>query len=168
MSGRLAAALALGALIAAPASLAAQDIQLHAYGVRAGVSLDDDLTQLVVGGHADLSGLAPNLRLMPLFTIGAGDDALTLLFGGEAHYLFPVERGQRVQPYVGGGLGLHHIEFDGDGPDEVDDDETDLALLVAGGVEVPVERWWNWFAEGRFIIQDETLFRLEGGVNWLY
>lgn len=168
LTSLLFASLALGAMAG---SLSAQQIEMHAYGIRGGISLEDDLTQVLVGGHADLSGLAPNVRLVPLFTVGAGDDALTLLFAGEAHYLFPLEdRSQRYQPYAGGGIGLHHIARDDPGDDAVDldNDDTDIALLVTGGVEVPVQRWWGWFAEGRFVIQDDTIFRLEAGVNWLY
>ncbi|MBW3660302.1 MAG: hypothetical protein KY397_01540 [Gemmatimonadetes bacterium] len=156
------AALLLVATALAPRPAAAQELGLRAYGIRAGLALEDDLTQILVGGHADLGRPAPNLRLQPLFTVGAGEDALTLLLGGEVHYLFPIEAGSTVEPYVGGGLGVHHIDFD------EGSDTTDLALLVAGGVDVPVERWWGWFAEGRFVIEDETIFRLEAGVNWQY
>ncbi|MDX1660857.1 MAG: hypothetical protein R3326_03615 [Gemmatimonadota bacterium] len=149
------------ATIFPPGEAAAQDLGLRAYGIRLGAALEDD-PQVLVGGHADLGRLAPDLRLQPLFTVGAGSDALTFLLGGEAHYLFPVEADASVLPYVGGGVGVHHVE-----PDEGDGD-TEVALLVAGGVDVPVERWWSWFAEGRFVIADDTTFRAEAGINWTY
>lgn len=155
-----AVALALTATLS-PSPLGAQDLGLRSYGIRIGAALEDD-AQILVGGHADVGRLAPNLRLQPLFTVGAGSDAFSLLLGGEAHYLFPVEAGSAVEPYVGGGVGLHHIDFDEGG------DDSDIALLVAGGVDVPIERWWSWFAEGRFVIADDTVFRLEAGVNWVY
>lgn len=144
-----------------PSPAGAQDLGLRSYGIRIGAALEDD-AQILVGGHADLGRLAPNLRLQPLFTVGAGSDALSLLLGGEAHYLFPVEAGSTVEPYVGAGVGLHHVDHDRGG------DDTEVALLVTGGVDVPVERWWSWFAEGRFVIADDTVFRLEAGVNWVY
>lgn len=156
----LAAVVVLAALLA-PADSAAQDLGLRAYGIRAGAALEDD-AQFLVGGHADLGRLAPNLRVQPLFTVGAGSDVLSLLLGAEAHYLFPVEAGSSVEPYVGGGVGIHHVDHDDAGED------TEVALLVAGGVDVPVERWWSWFVEGRFVIADDTVFRLEGGINWVY
>lgn len=155
-----AAATLLAALLA-PSPASAQDMGLRAYGIRAGAALEDD-PQFLVGGHADLGRLAPNLRIQPLFTVGAGSDVLSLLLGVEGHYLFPVEAGARVEPYVGGGVGLHHLNFDHA------DDDTEVALLVAGGVDVPVERWWGWFAEGRFVIADESVFRLEAGIDWTY
>lgn len=141
----------------------AQRLSLHAYGVRAGVSLDEDLSQVLVGGHADFDGLAPNVRVQPLMTVGVGDDALSLLLGGEVHYVFPsdTERGD-VSPYLGGGVALHRVDFDDA------EDQTDAALLVTGGIDVPVERWWGWFVEGRFVIEDDTIFRVEGGLNWRY
>ena len=36
------------------------------------------------------------------------------------------------------------------------------------GIDVPVATWWGWFAQARFQIADESLFRLEGGLNWQY
>lgn len=155
--------LAAGILAATllPSDATAQDLGLRAYGIRAGAALEDD-AQFLVGGHADLGRLAPNLRLQPLFTVGAGSDVLTLLLGAEAHYLFPVAAGSRVEPYAGGGVGIHHVDFDEAGED------TEVALLVSGGVDVPVQRWWGWFVEGRFVIEDDTVFRLEGGINWTY
>ena len=96
--------------------------------------------------------------------MGPGDDALSLMLAGELHYLFPVDPARsRVEPYAGAGLGLSHVNFDSEGRD---DDSTEIALLLAGGVDVPVQRWWGWFGEVRFQIADESLFRLEGGINW--
>ena len=49
------------------------------YGIRAGASLDDDLTQLLVGGQVDAGRLAENVRLQPFLTLGFGDDALSFM-----------------------------------------------------------------------------------------
>jgi hypothetical protein len=149
-----------------PSHARSQDLGVMAYGVRAGASLDDDLTQLLIGGQVDAGRLAENVRLQPFLTLGLGDDALSLMLAGELHYLFPVDPARsRVEPYAGAGLGLSHVNYDGDGRD---DDSTEIALLLAGGVDVPVQRWWGWFGEVRFQIADESLFRLEGGINWMY
>ena len=151
------------ALATAPVPPAvAQDIQLTAYGFRSGLSLDDDLLQLLVGGQADLGRIAEDVRLQPFLTVGVGDDAITLLAAAEAHYLFPVQAGARFEPYAGGGIGLHRVDLDEGGED------TEVALLLAGGADVPVARWWGYFVEGRFVIADDTVFRLEAGVNWQY
>jgi len=155
-----------GLLPLAASPVQAQDLRVMAYGLRAGASLDDDLTQLLVGGQVDLGRLADNVRLQPFATIGVGDDAFSLLLAGEVHYLFPVDPARsRVEPYAGAGLGLNHVNYDRPGRD---DDSTEIALLLAGGVDVPVQRWWGWFGEARFQIADESLFRLEGGINWHY
>lgn len=147
----------------APAPGHAQDLRLTGYGVRTGASLDDELTQVLVGGHLDLGRLASDVRLQPSFTVGFGDDALSLLLAGEAHYLFPVNPSETpIEPYVGGGIGLSHVDFDESG------DDTEVALLVTGGIESPIRRWLRVFGEGRFVIADQTTFRLEGGLTWLY
>lgn len=149
------------AMLAVPKAQA-QDLRLMAYGFRSGLVLDDDLFQLLIGGQADLGRLDDNVRLQPFLTLGIGDDALTMLVAGEVHYLFPVEADYRFLPYAGGGIGLHHVDFDDDGED------TEVALLLAAGADVPVQRWWGYFVEGRFVIEDDALFRLEAGVNWQY
>jgi hypothetical protein len=156
-----------GTLISSlPSDSRSQDLQIMAYGVRAGATLDDDLTQLLIGGQVDAGRLADNVRLQPFVTLGLGDDALSFMLAGELHYLFPVDPARsRVEPYAGAGLGLSHVNVDRDG---ADDDSTEIALLLAGGVDVPVQRWWGWFGEVRFQIADESLFRLEGGLNWQY
>lgn len=146
----------------APPALA-QSLELNAFGVRGGLSLDDDLTQILIGLHADFGGLDPAIRLRPLVSVGADDDALSLLAGGEAHWRVPVDPSRtRYEPYIGGGVALFHVD-----PDE-GDSSTDAALLVTGGVDVPVERWWGWFAEAKFVVYDDFVLRLEGGVNWTY
>ncbi len=145
-----------------PPSASAQDLRLTAYGVRSGVVLDNDLVQILIGGQVDLGLIADNVRLQPLVTVGVGDDAVSLLAAAEAHYLLPVRAGAAVEPYAGGGIGVHHLNFDRGGED------TEFALTVVGGADIPVTRYWGWFAEGRFVIADESLFRLEGGLNWRY
>jgi hypothetical protein len=166
MARALVAILLIAGLPLLPAIAHGQDLGLMSYGIRAGASLDDDLTQLLVGGQVDAGRLAENLRLQPFVTVGFGDDALSFMLAGEVHYLFPVDPARsRIEPYAGAGLGLSHVSYDRVGRD---DDTTEIALLLAGGVDVPVQRWWGWFGEVRFQIADESLFRLEGGLNWQY
>lgn len=159
-------AFAIAGLAAASLSIntarAQSALELTAYGLRAGASLDDELTQFLVGGQLDLGRPYDNLRVQSLLTVGFGDDALSFLVGGEAHYLFPVSSSSRVEPYAGGGVGLHHINFDDAG------DSTEAALLLTAGFDVPAGRWWGYFAEARFVLADEQVFRLEGGINWIY
>jgi hypothetical protein len=165
MSRALALAAALALLL--PATLPAQDsVRLSGYGVRAGVSLDDDLTQLLLGGHLDLGRPWERVRIQSPLVLGFGDDAISFVVGGEAHYLFPVDpNDSRVDPYAGGGLALLHINRD---EDAGDDDDTELALVLLGGLDIPMRTWWKYFAEAKFLIADESIFRLEGGVTWTY
>jgi len=167
MARAAASCLLIAGLLSLAASRApAQELRVQAYGVRAGASLDDDLTQFLAGGQVDLGRLADNVRLQPFVTVGVGDDAFSFLLAGEVHYLFPVDPARsRVEPYAGAGLGLSHVNYDRPGRD---DDATEIALLLVGGVDVPVQRWWGWFGEVRFQIADESLFRLEGGINWYH
>ena len=158
--------LIVGFLALLPSSARSQDLGVRAYGIRAGASLDDDLTQLLVGGQADVGRLAENVRLQPFLTLGFFDNAFSFMLAGEVHYLFPIDPARsRIEPYAGAGLGLNHVNYDRAGRD---DDTTEVALLLVGGIDVPVQRWWGWFAEARFQIADESLFRLEGGINWQY
>ncbi len=152
------AVLALGAAHSARA----QEVRLNAYGLRTGVVLDDELVQLLVGGQVDLGTIANDIRLQPFLTVGIGDDAISLLAAGEAHYLFLVEEGSRVEPYAGGGVGVQHIDFDGA------DEETEIALTLVGGADIPAGRYWGYFVEGRIVIADDSIFRVEGGFNWRY
>ena len=153
---------ALGLLLGTAGIARAQEIRLNGYGLRSGVVLDDDLVQILVGGQADLGLIANSIRFQPLVTIGIGDDALSLFAAAEAHYLFPVRAGAAVEPYAGGGIGVQHIDFDNDGED------TEVALSIVAGADIPAARYWGYFVEGRFVIADASIFRLEGGLNWRY
>ncbi|MGH7572683.1 MAG: hypothetical protein ACREMK_12720 [Gemmatimonadota bacterium] len=154
------------ALVLPAGPLHAQALELYGYGVRAGVSLDDDLTQFLLGGHLDLGRPWERVRIQTPLVLGLGDDAISFLVGGEAHYLFPVDPNEsRVDPYVGGGLGLLHVNRD---EDAGDDDDTEVALILLGGIDVPMRTWWKYFVEGKFLIADNSIFRLEGGVTWTY
>ncbi len=158
-------------LAADPNAARAQNgLELMGYGFRAGASLDDALTQFLVGGHLDLGRPYDSLRVQTVITAGFGDDAFSFLLGGEAHYLFPVSATSSIEPYAGGGLGLHHINRDRIVVDDIDidSDSTEAALLLVVGFDVPASRWWGYFVEGRFLVADESVFRLEGGVTWLY
>jgi hypothetical protein len=145
---------------------AQQALTLSGYGVRAGASLDDDLTQFLLGGHLDLGRPWERVRIQTPLVIGLGDDAFSFVIGGEAHYLFPVDPAEsRVDPYAGGGLGLLHVDWD----DDVSrDDDTELALIAVGGIDIPMRTWWKYFAEARFLIADNSIFRIEGGITWSY
>lgn len=158
---------ALWSIALAPSTAIGQGLRFMGYGFRIGASIDDDLTQFLVGGQLDLGRLGRDVRFQPMFNLGFGDDALSILFDAEAHYMFPIDRERStLQPYLGGGLGISSVDFDNDR--RGGGDKTEVVLALVGGVEVPVKRWWSWFAEARFLVGDSSIFRLEGGVNWVY
>ena len=68
MARALVPLLAIAGFLVPLSSARAQDLRLMSYGIRAGASLDDDLTQLLIGGQVDAGRLAENVRLQPIKT----------------------------------------------------------------------------------------------------
>lgn len=126
-------AAALAALLAAPA--AAQDIGFNTWGLRAGAG--DDPDQIVFGVQFDMGEFISNLRFQPNVEIGAGDDTTILSLTAPVHYRVPLEGDLTV--YGGGGLTVGFIDRDeGDGFDEEDGSDFDIAPMLAGGIAWPV------------------------------
>jgi hypothetical protein len=113
-------------LLALP-TLAEADLQYRGWGIRAGVG--DDPDQGIVGAHWDLGTLTTNLRFMPNFELGFGDDHTIAGVTLPLHYVFPV--GGSVAPYAGGGPLLAYIDRDKPRADS----EFEIALALAFGVE---------------------------------
>lgn len=126
----LAAVLLLALAAAAPAAAQA-DLGLRTWGVRAGAASDPD--QALLGVHADLGDLLPDLRLQPSLELGFGDaDSVQLLV--PVHYRFAT--GGDFIPYAGGGVLLAWIDYD-EGDDDFfapDDDGFDVAPVAVGGI----------------------------------
>ena len=91
----------------------------------------------------------------PLFDL----DIHYLHLGGT--YLFP---GERVRPFIGGGLGLTYFSPDGPGLDS----EIDFSLSLGGGVIIPISKRVGLRFEGRgflTILPDNTdIFCVSSGV----
>jgi hypothetical protein len=99
------------------------------WGLRGGVA--DSPDQIVLGAQWDLGDLTPDLRFVPNFEIGLGDDHTIVGGTVPVHYVFRASGA--VRPYVGGGVALAWV--DRDLPHGGSDSEFELAVKAIGGVE---------------------------------
>ncbi len=95
------------------------------WGLRGGIGFDPD--QFIIGAHADLGEFIPNLRFVPNFELGFGDDSWVISGTLPVHWVF--ELGGSVTPYAGGGLSVGWIDHDKKGSD------AEIGLDLVGGVE---------------------------------
>lgn len=92
-----------------------------------------------------------------------------LELSADAHYLFPT--GYSVEPYLGGGLGLHLLNGRGEFIDDtfVEDllDTVSPALNLLGGVNVPLGRSLQLMTEARFVLVSDVQYAsLVVGGTW--
>jgi opacity protein-like surface antigen len=136
----------------------------NGWGLRLGVSTDPD--QAWGGVHFELGEFARNVRLRPTIEIGVGDDATVIQGLAEVHYVF--SKVQVWKPYVGGGVGLIHVNADIDTPlgtEEVSDNE--LSLMGVGGVETRLKSGTRFFLEGKVgLNNDSPDLKLGAGWSW--
>lgn len=125
--------LALGLLASLAAPAVAQPVSYEGWGVQAGIG--DDPDQVLAGVHWRLGELVPRLRLRPSLELGVGDDHTVLSATLPALYHFPLDAA--FSPYAGGGLLVAFIDRDDPGPRR-DSNETDISLVVSGGLEWPL------------------------------
>lgn len=88
----------------------------------------------------------------------------------DAHYLFPT--GYSIQPYLGGGLGLHLLNGRGEAIDGtfVEDllDTVSPALNLLGGIHIPLSSAIELLTEARFVLVSDVRYAsiLVGG-TWI-
>lgn len=114
--------LALAILIMVPAASYAQSFT--AYGPHVGFSSGPD--QFVVGGQLQMGSVAPRLDFVPSADLGFGDNMTLVSLNGDFRYRLDTRT--TWQPYVGGGVGIHFVSFNNNGPGNSDNSDT-----VAGG-----------------------------------
>ncbi len=132
------------------------------WGVRVGASSDPD--QVYGGFHFDLGHFAEDVRFRPTIEVGVGDDTTLLQVLAEAHYVF--SKVQVWKPYVGGGIGLSYISLD-DVPPQVDDSDSDIALMGIGGVETRLKSGAGFFLEFKIGFgDDDPDFKVGLGWTW--
>jgi Outer membrane protein beta-barrel domain len=182
------AALAFCTLFAANASAQA-NLSLRGIGLKAGVVNPEDLdATLGLGLIFDLGTLHPDVA----FESYAGywsqtEDAYgtefgvkDFSFGAKAKYMFKTSN-PTVQPYAGGGLGIHilnaHAEiapvyFGGSliyPGESVSDTETKIGLDLGGGLKIDRGTQFAFFGEGWFsIVSDVSQFSLMIGAEYMF
>jgi opacity protein-like surface antigen len=154
--------LAIAAPAIAQSSAGGSGLGWEGWGVRVGASSDPD--QVYGGFHFDLGHFARDVRFRPTIELGIGDDVTLLQALAEAHYVF--SKVQVWKPYVGGGVGLSWVEID-DAPPQVDDSDTDIALMGIGGVETSLKSGARFFMELKIGFgDDDPDFKVGLGWTW--
>ena len=79
--------------------------------------------------------------------------------------------GQRITPYLGGGLGIHFLSVDTNAPGESNSDDTKAGLNIQGGLRNQFMPNLSLFGEARYtFVSDANSFRILGGFtyNFIY
>ena len=135
-----------------PAAAAAQG-----WGPRVGVAVDPDLIQF--GLHADLGDVSSHVSFQPNAELGVGDDLTMLSLNLDIAYRF-TSRWDVWSPYLGGGMGVHFINYE-DGFRDGDDTEAGAAVL--GGIQRGLENGSRFFLETKLGIFDAPDVRFTAG-----
>ena len=136
-------------------------IHWNGWGVRGGLSSDPD--QVYGGVHFNLGEFAKDVRFRPSMELGLGDDLVLVQMLAEVHYVF--SNVQVWKPYLGGGLGLTHVNYDNDHPG--DDSETNVSLNPIAGVETMLNQGLGFFFELKLGLADEDPdIKFGVGLSW--
>ncbi len=146
------------AILILPATASA-DLLFRGWGIRAGVG--DDPDQGIVGAHWDLGTLTTNLRFMPNFELGFGDDQTIAGATLPLHYVFPVSG--NVAPYAGGGVLLAYI--DRDKPRQKS--EFEISAVAAFGLDWRLKSQNKLFLELSLTSGDTHDVKLLFGWTWM-
>lgn len=135
---------------------------LESAGVRAGLRVDPD--QFVLGTHAVLFDLTPDIRARGTASFGFGDHITVFDLTGELHYVArSAPLAESTYFYVGAGPDLANSWFDVGGDTRGD---TDLGLALLGGIERQGARA-TVFGEFRLHIHDaDEWFELHLGLDF--
>ncbi len=140
-------------------ALASADLLYRGWGIRGGVG--DDPDQGILGVHTDLGTVTKNLRFMPNFELGFGDDRTIASLTVPLHYVFPVAGS--VAPYAGGGAILAYI--DRDHPRRASEFEIDF--MLAFGLDWTLESRNKLFLELDVAGGDVHDFKVLFGWSWM-
>ncbi len=136
-------------------------ISWKGWGLRAGVSSDPD--QGYGGIHFNLGEFAKDVRFRPSMELGYGDDQTIFQMVAEVHYVF--SKVQSWKPYVGGGLGLTHINYDD--AHHRDDSDTEISLHPIGGIETKINEEMTFFFELKLgLASNHPDMKFGIGISW--
>jgi hypothetical protein len=154
--------LALSVLLVAATSASAVTKPL---GARIGYT-SDEIDQFHLGGHIRLFELARNVAVQPSLEIGFGDDATLIAVNGDVFYEFTELETPEWSFYAGGGLVFSYVNFDVPEGIDVDDDDTNLGLDIAGGARYQISPGARLFTEIRIGLEDAPDFKITAGVTF--
>ncbi len=158
----LAIALALCTLLTPPAfaQTATADEGVHsntAFGVRAGYTGWDGVSQLHIGAHLKLGEIFPNVRFTPNVEAGFGSDVTIITINGDLAYNFTELVEHPWSLYGGGSLSFNYFKLDGF------DSATDLGLSLLMGLEHTFANEHEGLVEVRIGVMDSPDFKLTFG-----
>jgi len=99
-----------------------------AYGPEFGFTSGPD--QFFVGGHLKWAGVADQLDFVPGIDLSFGDNSTIVSLNGDFHYRFATKTSWR--PYLGGGVGIHFVSVDNNGPSPDNNDTATGGHFIAG------------------------------------
>ncbi len=130
-----------------------------AFGPHLGFSQGPD--QIVFGGHLQWGDVAPQLDFVPGIDLGLGDNATLVSVNGDFHYR--INTNTQWQPYVGGGVGIHFISVDNNGPAGTDNSTTNAGGHFIAGADVQTKGRSRFFAELKLGLGDSPDLKAVAG-----
>jgi hypothetical protein len=149
--------LALAILVMIPAASFAGPFT--AYGPHLGFSSGPD--QFVVGGQLQWGDVAPRLDFVPSVDLGFGDNATLVSLNGDFRYRLDTRTSW--QPYLGGGVGLHFISVNSNGPLGTDNSDTRAGGHFIAGADVATQNRSRFFVEMKLGFADAPDFKALAG-----
>jgi hypothetical protein len=125
-----------------------------AYGPHLGFTSGPD--QFIVGGHLQWGDVAPRLDFVPSADLGLGDDRTVISLNGDFRYR--IEARSSWQPYIGGGVGIHFISYDGPAGD---DNAAGGHFLL--GADVATKSGSRFFADLKIGLADAPDLKVSAG-----
>lgn len=155
--------LTVAAIVFGQAAYANTNIGLKGIGGRVGfVEPDHGDGAVTLGVVADMGTWTENLPWeLALTWWSAGEDVgsyewsyTDIAIRNSVYYLFELDKGLYVYP--GAGLGVHFLNASVEGPGNYDADESDteLSLMILGGLQFPISGKWHGQAEIQFDFGD--------------
>jgi opacity protein-like surface antigen len=165
-------------MVASQDARADADFGLKGVGGEAGfVSPENVNGTFGFGAFADLGTIAPRVQMSTHLDYWSHSEGLSgvadasvrdITLSVRSAYMFPVSS-PTVQPYAGGGLGMHLVnaKVEIPGLPTMEDSSTKLGVDLLGGLSMPMNPSTNFMVEGVYgIVSDVSQFSLKAGVEF--
>lgn len=153
--------LALALVLLLPAATHAAAFDFSGVGGKAGVVIPEDGDNaLALGLHFEFERPGSQWHIAPEVIYWSEDIISDTNVNLNAYYHF--RPSGQASPYLGGGVGLHLFSFDAPGAD----DETEFSVNGIAGMRFPAGENAYFFAEGRYVAMDLSMFELLAGLTW--